>query len=197
MDKLPNITILGGGPAGLSAGYFASKHQLPFKIYEAQERTGGNAITLQHGEFRFDSGAHRFHDKSPSMTRELQNLLGSDLHKVEAPSQIYHDGKFIGFPLSLFDLTMKLGPATILKAGLELILARLRGKDGDGSFESFSNRMYGKTLARLFLLNYSEKLWGKPSALLSPHISGRRLKGLDLATCAIDQERPYSRTCRD
>jgi protoporphyrinogen oxidase len=116
------------------------------------------------------------------MTRELLNLLGSNLQKVEAPSQIYHDGKFIGFPLSLFDLTVKLGPVTILKAGLELIHARMRAKDGDGSFESFATRMYGKTLARLFLLNYSEKLWGKPGATLSPHISGRRLKGLDLAT---------------
>lgn len=182
MDELPYITILGGGPAGLSAGYFASKHQLPFRILEAQERTGGNAITLQHGQFRFDSGAHRFHDKDPLMTQELLHLLGSDLQVVDAPSQIYHNGKFIGFPLSLFDLTMKLGPFSILKAGLELILARLWARDNDGSFESFATRMYGKTLARLFLLNYSEKLWGRPGSSLSPYISGRRLKGLDLAT---------------
>jgi protoporphyrinogen oxidase len=100
MNNPPTITILGGGPAGLSVGYFSSKHQLAFKIFEALDRTGGNAITIQHGEFRFDSGAHRFHDKDPEVTQELLDLMGSDLQRIEAPSQIYHDGKFIGFPLS-------------------------------------------------------------------------------------------------
>jgi protoporphyrinogen oxidase len=116
------------------------------------------------------------------MTKELLQLMGTDLHKIEAPSQIYHNGKFIGFPLSPLDLMLKLGPITILKAGLELIFARMRSSDGDGSFESFAARMYGETLARLFLLNYSEKLWGLPGTALSPHISGKRLKGLDLGT---------------
>jgi hypothetical protein len=77
------------------------------------------------------------------MTRELLNLLGSNLQKVEAPSQIYHDGKFIGFPLSLFDLTVKLGPVTILKAGLELIHARMRC--------STTRKSSGENQALLFL----------------------------------------------
>lgn len=178
----PTLTILGGGPAGLSVGYFARKRQLPFKIFEAQDRTGGNAITLEHQGFRFDSGAHRFHDKDPEVTRELFALMGDALQKIDAPSQIYHNGKYIGFPLTPLNLILKLGPFTFFKAGLELIGSRLKAGDGDGSFQSFANRMYGKSLARLFLLNYSEKLWGLPGEALSPRISGRRLKGLDLET---------------
>jgi protoporphyrinogen oxidase len=108
--------------------------------------------------------------------------MGSDLQKIEAPSQIYQNGKYIGFPLSPLDLMVKLGPATFFKAGLELIIARLKANHGNGSFERFAIRMYGKTLSQLFLLDYSEKLWGQSGTTLSPYISGMRLKGLDLET---------------
>lgn len=182
MSQSPYITILGGGPAGLAAGYFAKKHSLSFKIYEASQRTGGNAITLQHGDFRFDSGAHRFHDRDPEVTQEVKRLLGDDLRKIEAPSQIFFEGKFIDFPLSPMDLLIKLGLPTFAKAGFELIAARFSQEKGNGSFESFAIRTYGRTIANRFLLNYTEKLWGHPTSTLSPHISGRRLKGLDLAT---------------
>lgn len=182
MRESPYITILGGGPAGLATGYFAKKYNLSYRIYEASQRTGGNAITLKHGDFRFDSGAHRFHDKDPEVTEEIMHLLGDELQKIEAPSQIYYEGNFIDFPLSPMDLLIKLGIPTFAKAGLELIAARLSKHQNNGSFENFAVRTYGSTIANRFLLNYTEKLWGFPSSTLSPLISGRRLKGLDLAT---------------
>ncbi len=182
MARPSNLSILGGGPAGLAVGYFASKAEIPFTIYETSDHTGGNAITLQHGEFRFDSGAHRFHDKDPQVTQELMELMGDELRRIVAPSQIYHQGKFINFPLHPFNLLTRLGAINFIKAGIELLAARLNSGEGNGSFESFATRMYGKTLAELFLLSYSEKLWGQPCDTLSPSISGMRLKGLDLGT---------------
>jgi protoporphyrinogen oxidase len=182
MNESPFLTILGGGPAGLSAGYFAKKQNLSLRIYEASHRTGGNAITLTHGNFRFDSGAHRFHDRDPEVMREIMCLLGDEMRKINAPSQIFYNGKFIDFPLSPLDLLINLGIPTFAKAGLELLAARLKKEPGNGSFESFAVRTYGSTIANRFLLNYTEKLWGRPCNTLSPHISGRRLKGLDLMT---------------
>lgn len=178
----PYITILGGGPAGLAVGYFARKKNLSFKLYEAGGRTGGNAITLSHNGFRFDSGAHRFHDKDPEVTGEVKQLLGDDLARITAPSQIFTRGVFIDFPLTPFNLFLKLGPFAFSKASLELLLARLESSDENISFEDFALRTYGKTIAQRFLLSYSEKLWGKPCSELSLNISGRRLKGLDLST---------------
>jgi len=182
MGSRSNLTILGGGPAGLAVGYFARKKGLPFKIYEASDHVGGNAITLKHGEFRFDSGAHRFHDKDPQATHELMHLMGDRLLKIDSPSQIFHRGQFINFPLSPFNLMTKLGLGNFFKAGIQLLLARANSRKGNGSFETFATRMYGRTLADHFLLNYSKKLWGRPTDTLSPSISGKRLKGLDLAT---------------
>jgi protoporphyrinogen oxidase len=73
------IIILGGGPAGLAVGYYAKKKGLPFTIYEAQARTGGNCITHKNGDFGVDSGAHRFHDMDAQVTRDIKNLVGENL----------------------------------------------------------------------------------------------------------------------
>ena len=89
-----NLHILGGGPAGLTTGYYAKKHSLNFTIFEAGEHVGGNCRTLkikgvdckystsQIEDFRFDTGAHRFHDKDPQVTEEVSTLLGQDLLRV-------------------------------------------------------------------------------------------------------------------
>lgn len=177
-----HITILGGGPAGLAIGYYAKKNGLPFTIYEASNLIGGNSITLKYGDFLFDSGAHRLHANNVEVTNELKKLLGDSLKKIHVPSQIYHDGRFIDFPLSPLNLMMNLGIYTFVKAAIEVIRLRLSGREQNGSFKSFAISTYGNTIANSFLLNYSEKLWGEPSDRLSQEIAGKRLKGLNLRT---------------
>lgn len=188
--KTPNLHILGGGPAGLAAGYYAKKHSVNFTIFEAGEHVGGNCRTLmikgtdcrfrvlQSGDFRFDTGAHRFHDKDPQVTEEVKTLLGNNLLRVEAPSEIFFEGKYYRFPLLLSDLTQKLKTKTLLKIAWEQ-LYNSREEHAE-NFAEFAINQYGKTLAERFLLNYSEKLWGAPSHSLSTTIAGNRLKGLDL-----------------
>jgi protoporphyrinogen oxidase len=48
----PQITILGGGSAGLVVGYWAGKAGIPFVLVEASDRVGGNCATLVAGGFR-------------------------------------------------------------------------------------------------------------------------------------------------
>ena len=182
MNKNKTVTILGGGPAGLAAGYYAKKNGLSFTVYEASGRIGGNAITLKHGEFLFDSGAHRFHDKDKEITEELRKLIGEDFKKIVVPSKIYWQGNLIGFPLSPLDLLKKMGLMTCAKAAFELLAARMSRQKKDMNFTDYALRRYGKTIAEFFLLNYSEKLWGQHPDDLSVHISGGRMSGLDLAT---------------
>lgn len=173
-----DIHILGGGPAGLAAGYYAKKQNLDFVIYEASDQVGGNCRTLQLDQFRFDTGAHRFHDKDPEVTAEVQHLLGDDLLQVDAPSEIFYEGKFYRFPLLLSDLVDKLETKTLLKIVLDKLYTG--NKRQANNFKELALNTYGKTLAERFLLNYSEKLWGQPTEKLSTAISGNRLKGLNL-----------------
>lgn len=185
VQRPEHLTIIGGGPAGLAAGYYASQEKFPFTIYESRERVGGNAVTLQHGPFLFDSGAHRFHDQDPAVTADVKALLGDRLERIEVPSQIFHHGKFIDFPLSPLQLLLKLGPVECGKAALKLLQARLWARQAR-TFEDLAIHTYGRTIAEHFLLNYSEKLWGLPCHRLSPRVAGRRMKGLTLATFFLE-----------
>ncbi len=178
-----HITVVGGGPAGLSAAYHARKSGHEVRVLEAAAEVGGNCRTLRLGRHRFDTGAHRFHDRIPHVTAEIRGLLGGDLRRVDAPSQIYTGGKFIDFPPSPLNLIRALDLRTLSRAVLEL--AR-RSQRRDESFGSLAEARYGATLARLFLLNYSEKLWGERADRLSTAVAGERLKGLDIRTLFIE-----------
>ncbi|MBW3629410.1 MAG: FAD-dependent oxidoreductase [Gemmatimonadetes bacterium] len=180
------LNILGGGPAGLAAAYYAGKRRLAFRVYEAGEEVGGNCRTLRWGDFLFDTGAHRFHDRDPEVTAEMRLLLGDDLLEVHSPSQIRWNGTFIDFPLSPFDLLRKLDWPSAARIAGEVFRARVRGTSTPASFRDRAVAAYGETLAQTFLLNYSEKLWGEDPSRLSPEVAGKRLRGLDLGTLLIE-----------
>jgi protoporphyrinogen oxidase len=59
-----------------------------------------------------------------------------------------------------------------------------------------ARQSYGPTLAKLFLLNYTEKLWGRPADQLSPQVAGDRLEGLDLKTFFLEAFRSARRKAR-
>ena len=82
MINKKTIDIIGAGPAGLAVGYFAKKLGLNPIIYEKSGAIGGNCRTIVDGEFRYDTGAHRFHDKNDRVTSEIKRTfrnLSNDL----------------------------------------------------------------------------------------------------------------------
>ncbi len=173
--------------AGLSLGYFAGKNGIPFTIYEAKDRVGGNCITFESKGFRYDSGAHRFHDKDEQMTAEVLHLMGDKIHRIKAPSRILHNGEFYDFPLSVFNLLKRMGIASFSKGVWDTLASRLKYSNStNGDFEEFAYAAYGKHIADKFLTNYSEKLWGLSCDRLSPEIAGERLKGLDLGSFILE-----------
>jgi protoporphyrinogen oxidase len=181
-----NIDIVGGGPAGLSVGYFAKKEGLEVKIYEASGTVGGNCKTIIDGEFRYDSGAHRLHDKSEYVTNEIKLLLGDKLKRVTSPSKIYYKGTFFNFPISVSDLIYKLDLSLLIKIIYDNILLRLRKRPSPKSFKQVAYQSYGKTISKMFLISYTEKLWGDDADNLDPTISGGRLKVLNLRSLMKD-----------
>ena len=119
--KKPFLDILGAGPAGLSAGYFAKNKNIPFRIFESSEYIGGNCRTITHGEFRYDTGAHRFHDKEIEATNVVKNLIGDELLTIDAPSQILSEGRMIDFPMNFSSLMDNLTISQIFKILVENI----------------------------------------------------------------------------
>jgi protoporphyrinogen oxidase len=180
------VAILGGGIADLATAFYAKKAGLPFTVYEAGDRCGGNAATVREGDYLFDTGAHRFHDKDPVSTADVLEIMGEDIARLHIPSKIHHRGKLVDFPFLPLNLIKSLGPATFIASGLQALAARLvRGRAAD-DFESFARRAYGAPIAERFLLNYSEKLWGVPCRGLSADVSGERVKGLTLRSVLVE-----------
>ncbi len=186
MTFAPHLTILGGGPSGLAAGAAARERGLEAIVLEAAERVGGNCRTIRVGDFSFDTGAHRVHDKDPEVTNWLTGRLGEALREVEAPSRIWDDGRWLGFPITAGEMVRHLGMAASAGAALDLATRRLRSRSAPVDFEDFALRAYGRPVAERFLLNYSEKLWGASCRRLSVEIAGARLAGLDLRSFASE-----------
>ena len=96
---MKTLHILGGGPAGLSTAYFAKEKNIPFHLYESENKVGGNCKTLSFDDCKYDTGAHRFHSKNSIALETVKSLIGKDLAVVNAPSKIFLNSKMINFPL--------------------------------------------------------------------------------------------------
>ncbi len=183
--KDKHFTILGGGFGGLAAAYYLHQSGQQYALFESADRTGGHCVTFRHGDFLFDSGAHRIHGQDPAVLQEFRKLLGCDMITIDMPSQIFGQGKRIRFPLSPFNL-LRLGLGTVLRIFFEVMQRRISGRREHDHFEAYARWKYGRTLSERFLLNYSEKLWGMPCRGLSTAIAGKRLKGLNLKAFLLE-----------
>jgi protoporphyrinogen oxidase len=188
-----DLTILGGGPAGLGVAFYAQRAGIPFVLFEKSADLGGMCRTLRHGEHLYDCGAHRFHDQDAEITRDVLELMSDEMLAVDAPSMIWDRGRFVDFPPTPLNAIVSCGPIEALRIGFELLRAHVKPR-ACISFEDFAVSQFGETLARRIVLNYSEKLWGLPAAQLSPDIATRRLKGMTLRSLFFELMFPSKKT---
>jgi protoporphyrinogen oxidase len=184
VDVEPDFLVLGAGPAGLSAAWRFEELRSSYLVLEAAPAHGGNARTLRFGEFLFDTGPHRFHDRDPKATRRVEDLLGPDLHEVDAPSRIFFHGRFVDFPLRPRQALLGGGVLRGMKAVAQFLGTRMRPArpEDAADFGSWALSRFGRTVAESFLIPFSEKLWGLGASELSPDIAGRRLPGFRLGS---------------
>jgi|HubBroStandDraft_3_1064219.scaffolds.fasta_scaffold07314_3 protoporphyrinogen oxidase len=178
-EAAPPLTVLGGGPAGLAVALYAARQGIPFALFERDSELGGMCRTWRFGEHRYDSGAHRFHDRDPEITADLRSLMGGELAQVRSPSQIHYRGRFVDFPPTPLNWLRARGLGEAVQVGAEILKARWRPRP-EHSFEDVAANRYGRRLGEPLLMAYSEKLWGLPSARLSPEVATRRLSGFGL-----------------
>ena len=175
---MEKVHILGGGPAGLAAAYFAKIKKIPFSIYEAKSSVGGNCRTLVFDDCNFDTGAHRFHNKNKIATSAIKSLIDNDLISVNAPSKIYWNSTMTPFPLDPKSFISDFHIVDKVKIISENIFNIFLSQKPDLSFKEAAYRKYGKTISEKFLINYTEKLWGVSANILHNEVTGDRFKNL-------------------
>ena len=112
---------------------------------------GGNCKTIERGEYRFDTGAHRFHDKNNKVTAELKALMGKDFLNVSAPSKIFKNGALINFPLNSFNLFRNLKFSSLINIIYENIFNRSKYFESPNNFKELANKKYGSTFEFIFI----------------------------------------------
>ena len=109
------FAVLGGGPAGLTAGYVLARDERPVVVFEAETQVGGLARTVVRDGYRFDLGGHRFFTKSAEVQTLWEQVLGDELLVRARLSRIFWRGRFIDYPLRLADVVRKVGPLELAR----------------------------------------------------------------------------------
>jgi protoporphyrinogen oxidase len=176
--------ILGGGPAGLTAGYLLAKKGLPVIVLEAEDQVGGIAKTAVRDGYRFDLGGHRFFTKAKEVNDLWHEIMAEEFLKRPRMSRIYWNRKFLDYPLRGPDVIKKLGPVELTRAFLSYLWAQIKPKGREDTFEQWVSNRFGKRLFKLFFKSYTEKVWGVPTSEIRAEWAAQRIKGLSFFSAA-------------
>jgi len=178
-----SVIVLGGGFAGLSAGYVLSKEGRPVKVFESDATVGGLSKTIEKDGFRFDLGGHRFFTKDPKIDSFVRDLMGEELLHVDRSSKIFLRGRYFDYPLKPLNAMFGLGLPTTLRIIADYVRQKIRrgGLRQSVSLEDWVIENFGRTMFDIYFKEYSEKVWGMDCRSISVDWVAKRILGLSLA----------------
>ena len=178
------VVVLGGGPAGLTAGYLLAKQGRPVIVLESTDQVGGIARTEVRDGYRFDLGGHRFFTKVKEVDDLWHEIMKEEFLKRPRQSRIYWNDKFLEYPLQGMDVIRKLGPVELVRCGLSYLWAAAKPKGREDTFEQWVSNRFGKRLYQHFFKTYTEKLWGVSTDEIRAEWAAQRIKGLSFFSAA-------------
>src|SRR3954462_6438457 len=177
-DTRPYV-VIGGGPAGLSAGYLLAKAGRKVIVLEAEDQVGGLAKTVVDPDgYRFDLGGHRFFTKNKEVNDLWLEIMGDEFLLRPRMSRIFWRGRYLDYPLKGTDVIKKLGPVELFLCVMSYLWAALKPKGREDNFEQWVSNRFGKRLYHHFFKSYTEKVWGVPTTELRAEWAAQRIKGL-------------------
>jgi len=183
-DTTQTTLVLGGGPAGLTAGYLLGKAGRDVIVVEAEEQVGGLAKTVERDGYRFDLGGHRFFTKALEVDELWHEVLGDEFLRRPRMSRIYWNNRYLDYPLRGPDVIRKLGPVELARCLGSYVAAAARRKGEEESLEQWVTNRFGRRLFELFFKSYNEKVWGVPASEIRAEWAAQRIKGLSFFSAA-------------
>ena len=213
---MSKIIIIGGGPAGLTAGYELTKNSdNEVVILEESKVLGGISQTVKYNGNRMDIGGHRFFSKDDVIMNwwkemlPIQGSLSYDDKKLSRESKLEENGpdpevcdevmlvrhrvSRIYYKKHFFDYPVTMNFNTIKNMGF---FTTIRAgfsyiwacifKKKETNLENFYINRFGKVLYSMFFEGYTEKLWGRHPSEISADWGSQRVKGLSIRALIKD-----------
>lgn len=183
--------VIGAGPAGLTAGLQLVSRGVRPRIYEATGTVGGLAGTSRDGDWRVDSGGHRFFTRSAEVLELWNSLLPPEQWLTERRrSAMFVDDRYVQYPLVGRDLLTQLGIRRGARGLGSLAWARLRRwrspLDPLASFREWGTREFGRYWYDLFFDGYVRKTWRTDPEGIASDWANQRIKPIDWRLRASD-----------
>jgi len=162
------VVVLGGGVAGLAAGYYLARGGFSVTVVERAPVVGGLCGSFQAHGFTLDHGPHKLYSVVPGILDEIRALLGDRLIEHRKRNRVRLLGRFMDYPLTLGNLMPLLGPARAAGLGLSYAAAAAGGiLDGTEprTYEDYVVRRFGRGVYELVFEPLARKVWGDPSQL--------------------------------
>ena len=176
------VVIIGAGPAGLTAAYELSKHSVPAVVLERDNTVGGLSRTVNHKEYLFDIGGHRFFTKWDEVNQIWREVLGEQFLERPRLSRIFYRNKFFYYPLRAKNALFGLGLVDSARVVFSYLKSRLFYYENEQNLEQWVSNRFGKRLYEIFFKTYTEKVWGVRCTEISAEWAAQRIQSLSLAT---------------
>jgi protoporphyrinogen oxidase len=180
-----SFTIIGGGPAGLTAAYELTRHNIKPVVLEKDPIVGGISRTESYKGFHFDMGGHRFFTKSEEVNEMWHEVLLEAFLRRPRLSRIYYKSQFFYYPLKPGDTLKRLGVIESARIMLSYARWQLFPYKQENSLEEWVTNRFGKRLFETFFKTYTEKVWGISCKELKAEWAAQRIKDLSIKTLLV------------
>lgn len=186
MEKTKNdmtLVVIGAGPAGLAATYFAQQAGYKVILLEKSDVPGGKGGSRKWKDFVVDFGPHAYHPMSHGITEFVEAHGGGKLIDVSIVQKLYITLEPMRYPLHVFEALTKFGFLLNLQIFMGYLWVRLKGlffKLPQNSFRQWGIAHFGKKFYELCFGAYSRRVWKHSDDGLALEFARRKLPNLSL-----------------
>ncbi|MFL5480679.1 MAG: protoporphyrinogen/coproporphyrinogen oxidase [Gemmatimonadaceae bacterium] len=182
MSEQKKIVVIGAGPTGLGAGYrLRELGYQNFVILEARNKVGGLASSEKSPNgFTYDIGGHVLFSHYEYFDRLFAKVIGDEYQELLRESWVWMCDRFLPYP---FQNNIKYLPReVVLECLMGLIEAQKQEFDLKRfhNFEEFILGVFGKGIAKYFMMPYNFKVWAHPPCMMNKEWVGERVSVVDI-----------------